>query len=458
MKSKRYTDGSNIRRVLAGMITDPTVCSRIASQWIPEGLFADPDANLIASWCIKHLQKYGTPPNDQLLDLYQNWAETSNASEKRQQAVEKKLRVLSDEEDRRDAPSSDYLLDVATKIFLKAKLRKEIEGAEDEIDRGRVLEAHQRLIGMNLVELGEGNLVKPAEDYEAWRRAFDRTRREQLIFYPGGLDMFLGQCMARGELYSFMGADKCGKSFLLLDLAFRGIRDRKKVAFFDCGDMNEEDIMMRLGTRAALHPEYPCTCKKPIEVDKKGIVVYKIKKFTNELTPQQAYKAFKKVSKGKDLLRLSCHLNSTLDVTGIFSIVKDWARQGWLADIIAIDYADILAPPRGINDPLDQIDQTWKQLRRLSQELNCLVVTATQSSAAAYKEKEGMLTRRHFSGRKTKLAHVNGMIGINVTPEEKDKGVIRLNWVVRRKGRNNDRRSITVAGCWDIASPTMKSA
>ena len=142
---------------------------------------------------------------------------------------------------------------------------------------------------------------------------------------------------------------------------------------------------------------------------------------------------------------------------GIFSILRDWAREDWVADVVVIDYADILAPPAGVRDTLDQIDLTWRQLRRMSQEMHALVLTATQASALAYGSKVKGLGKQHFSGRKTKLAHVNGMVGLISNPEDSKKGIIRVNWVVRRRGRFNENSLMPVAGCLDLAAPFIRT-
>ena len=85
-------------------------------------------------------------------------------------------------------------------------------------------------------------------------------------------------------------------------------------------------------------------------------------------------------------------------------------------------------------------------------------ITATQTSSDAYSDKSQVLTRRNFGGRKTKLANVNGMIGINVTPREKECGVARLNWVVRRKGKHSEHSTVKVAGCLEIGRPAIISS
>jgi hypothetical protein len=456
VKETKY-DGRDLRRVLAGMVTDRTVCARIAARWEPPGLFDSKHANLIGQWCVRHLEQYGRPPNGELEAIFENWASKPNTDEAVVRRVERFLSDMSDEHaSQGDPPSADYVLDCADRLFNTARLRQKIERAEEHLSRGETRQAHEVVTGSSLVELGTGSLVRPAEDYDAWRTAFDVEDQRPLLGYPDRLDGFLGRSMVRDSLIAFMGPDKSGKSFWLLDLAYRAVRERHRVAFFEAGDMGRRAVMLRLGTRAARRSRFGGRVKIPLDVTWEGEVRTRTDKHDEPLPAAEAFKAFQKACRGRDLFRLSCHPNSSISVAGIVSILRDWEREGWVPDVVAVDYADILAAPSGFRETNDQIDQTWKELRRLSQDLHCLVATATQSSALAYRG-GGTLGRRHFSGRKTKLAHVNGMVGINVTDEDKRKGVTRLNWVVKRDGAFREGVSVPVAGCLAIANPAIRS-
>jgi hypothetical protein len=72
--------------------------------------------------------------------------------------------------------------------------------------------------------------------------------------------------------------------------------------------------------------------------------------------------------------------------------------------------------------------------------------------------KEDLIGREHFSEDKRKMAHVTGMVGINQTRREKERGVYRLNWVVLREGEFIEEHCVHVAGCLGLANPAMKSA
>ena len=451
---------TDLKLTLAGMITDSVVLSRIASQWTePEGLFDDDDANVIARWCIRHLEKYGESPKERILTIFDAWAENKTVSEDRAVRLESKLREVSREQDRQGIPNGDYILDRAGKYFNEVRLKREWEASEDELDRGQVEEAYSRLTGMSRVNLGIGATVHLAEDYLAWREILAEDRDEPLLYYPKGLDKFINPMTSRENFLTVMAPDKSYKSFWIMDAGFRGIKNRKRVAYFEVGDMTKTQIMRRMAERWARRPIRAGKFKIPISArygDDGLQIEWDVRVAEERLTPQEVFRAVKRSCRGQDWFRLSCHLNDSIDVYGLESILKDWSRTGWVPDIVLVDYADILAPPKGIKDPLEQIDKTWKALRRMSQEYHCLVVTGTQSNAAAYSKKEQTLSKKHFSGRKTKLAHATGIIGLNVTDEYRDKNVTGLNWIARRDGKYTERFMFRVAGCFDIANPAMK--
>ena len=458
MKIKRY-DSSDLRHVLIGMITDQTVCSRVATQWGNEGgLFETHWANLVAGWCVSHLRKYGSPPGNKIQHKFEHWAEHTNVPEATVDLVGKFLSTLSDQDDQEAPHGSDYLLDVAGRYLNKVRLKRLAEGVLEDLDRGKVEEAYGAVSSVSKIELGIGSVIKPAEDFDVWRQAFDAERQKPIISYPGELGLAVNPILTRDSLLAFMASDKTGKSWWLLDLAYRGVRARRRVAYFEAGDLTQDDVMHRLGQRAAGLPEQDGIYEIPTGWNADGSPARRAKEL-KAVTAGVAYQKFRKTSGGgADRLRISCHPNSTINVMGILSMIRDWEREGWVPDVVAIDYADILAPPDGVSETNDRIDDTWKQLRRLSQEMHCLVLTATQANAAAYGNDENkVLGRKNFSGRKTKLAHVNGMLALNVAPKDKEKGITRVNWVVRRRGAYSETRCVYVAGCLGIGRPVIKS-
>lgn len=453
MKVKKY-DGSILRKILVGMVTNDIVASRISARWSNIGLFDVNWANIIGTWCVEYSRKHNKAPGSAIQNLFENWANHTASDDATISSMEAFLVALSDDA---EEDETNHILDMASQYFNKVRLKVEIDQASIELDRGFLEEAQSRLSNLSRVELGVGSFVSPGTDYEVWQQAFNQDERASLVSYPGVAGDFFDGSFTRGEFYSFMGPDKTGKTTFLLDFAYRAVRNRNRVVFFDTGDSSQDDIMVRLACRITGCPEYPLEGAWPVGWN--GDQIETESRQMPQVNPSEGFKKLVRASRYPGAFRLSCHPNGTLSVKGIDSILSDWERDGWRPDVVVIDYADILAPPSHINDGLEQIDENWKQMRSLSMARHCLVVTATQSNSAAYGNEKALLTRKNFSGRKTKLAHVNGMIGINVSDEERNQHMARLNWVVRRKMRNRERPNfVKVVGCYDVENPIIQSS
>ncbi len=458
------------RSILIGMVVDNVVVGRLSTIWDGE-LFETSWENLIGSWCIRYYNKHQKAPKRNIENLAFAW-EQKVRNKTQIKLVETFLSSISDEyTSLAKELNSNHVLDMADTYFKMVHTRKTIQAAQGLLDLGKEDEAEEKLLSFNKVQVGVGSGRDVFTDHEAVLSVFDKKQERSLINYDGALGEFFGNSLAREGFVAFMAPDKTGKTFWLLDLTYRAVSQRKRVGYIECGDMGEAGILKRFYVRAARHPysskdgEWPYTVNIPtsMKLDSEGkSIVKKDKKLTLEgpLTAKIAWEACQRFQKVKikskeSYLRVSAHPNSTINVNGIESIFQTWEAEGWYPDVIVIDYADILAPPPGKMEARDQINTAWKQMRALSQKKHCLVITATQSDAAAYEA--NLITRSNFSEDKRKLAHVTGMIGINVSGEEKLQQVCRLNWIVRREAEFHSKKVVHVAGCLPIANPAILS-
>ncbi len=455
-------NSSEERRILIGMIVDKTVLGRINSRWKGR-MFKSKWANIIAKWCLNYYGKYKKAPLHQIESLFETWSEKTK-DESAIKLIEKFLSSLSDEyKELKSESNSDYIIDMAGNHFNQVQIEKLIDETQSNIDNGNVNEAHEHISSYNKIEMGVGEGIDILKDTEAIKEAF-QDKEEPLIEYPGALGEFFGSTLERDAFVAFMAPEGRGKSFWLMDVAFRAMIQRRKVAYFQAGDMSQNQIMRRLMLRTSGRPLNPKEIKYPIAIKKRNDgsirTRTKIKRYKDKLSWQVSYRACKKIMRKKvksksSYFKLSCHPNTTLSVKNIESILQDWEKLLWTPDVIVIDYADILNMSYYGIEGRDRINETWNQLRALSQKLHCLVVTATQSDALSY-EKE-LMTMQNFSDDKRKAAHVTGLVGINQTPQEKLKGIFRLNFLKLRDDNFYVSKCIYIAGCLDIADPAIKS-
>lgn len=457
-------DGAQERRVLIGMIVDVSVVSKIATKWKKDGLFANRWANLVGSWAVEFFNRYGKAPGKAIEGLFESWCD--EVSDKETAAiVESFLTSLSGEYVAlRKEANSQYTLDLASTLFDRIALQKHAETIQGYVDRGDLDKAKKKAEAFLPIAINASSGIDVLQDLSALELAFIE-KKDPLINYPGDCGKFFEDVFEHDSFVSFLAPEKRGKSFWLLDAAWRGMKQRKKVAFFSVGDMSQSQVLLRLAARAANRPVQGKNIKFPVKLtpprDGSSLeVIFEEREYAEAMSVVEAKKAFQRAAKtlktNNSLFRLAVHPNSSINVLGIQSQLETWDKAGWIPDIVIIDYADILASINGSAETRDQINATWKALRALSQSRHCCVITATQSDAASYNAE--IISRSNFSEDKRKLAHVTAMIGINQNKEEKELGVMRLNMIARREGEYLESKCVYVAGCLAVCNPVVLSA
>lgn len=451
-------DGQMERAVLIAMAVNRSVLGAVAARWDGEGLFPSRWCNLAGGWAVDHYRKYKRPPGPSLATYFDKWAETGRDKDVIA-AMEIFLGGLDAEyETLKKTLSPDFLIDAAGDLFNRAAADRLRERVAVDLENGDVKKALERIKKFNPVELGNGSGFSPLGSESEMIAAFENVG-EVLIAYPDALGKFFGTSLGRDSFIAFMGAEKSGKSFWLMDLAVRAVEQHRNTAFFEVGDMSQNQVLRRFGVRFAEQPIHAGPVTIPVSIDSGDppAVGTRIESFPDDLTAEMAWNAVRRAGRryGADRLRLSVHPNSSISVAGIEAQLEGWARDGWTPDVVVIDYADILAPLSGTGETRDQINATWKALRALSQRFHCLVVTATQTDAASYVTK--LLKRSNFSEDKRKYAHVTGMVGINRTTEDKDAGLYRLNFVVLRELEFSEEKCVWTAACLSLGNPAMLS-
>lgn len=458
-------EGAIERKVLTAMIVSKQVLSRIAPFWNKDGLFRNKYSNIIGGWCVKYFHRYNDAPGKEIETAYNRWIATKRPDSGDIKLVERFLGVLSDEYGySSDGLKPDVTLDIASELFNRVKAERLGAEIESDVSHGKTLETVKKIQLFKPIELGLNATINVLQDKEVLREAFE-VKEESIIKFKGALGEFFGNTFEPEGFVAFMAPEKSTKSFWLQEIAYLGMEQRKRVAFFECGDMSRRQRIRRFAIRASGRPKRPKTIRYPIHLEPAedsdiAEAIFEEREFKKALDWKTASKAYDKVMhnrvKSSDpYLKLACHATGTLSVKGIELQLELWQNEGWIPDMIVVDYADILASMQSNDENREQINKTWKGLRSLSQSHHALVVTATQSSAKGYSAK--ILTRKEFSDDKRKMAHCTAMIGINITSEEKENSQGRLNYVVLRDDEFVVTKCCHYAGCLDVGRVAIKS-
>lgn len=508
------------RRIIIGLITSTAFLQLIRSVWDTK-LLDSQMAKRLASWCIEYYDKYSKAPGKDIEGIYYQKLKEGLPEEIAEEIEQDILPKLSQEYEQ-EKFNLDYLLD-QTRTYLKEKrlsqFAKEIEGL---VEQGELTEAEKTALEYKPSSGGLGNELDLSNAEETRKRvdkAFDETQHS-VVHYHGALGEFWNDQLVRGAFVAFMGIEKRGKTFWLMDIAIRAARQGAKVVFFQAGDMTEAQQIKRLCSYLTkksrlkkysgmmYEPIKDCvlnqrnTCDKEIRECDFGVFESRSEKeIRNETTDKELIKAYKdnpdykacyncleynhkswgavwlkkvdisflSAKDGKEAIhaffvnnkrkfKLATYIKSTLAIKEIKAVLSIWEKEdGFVPDLIVIDYADILVPNSTNIEFRHQQNEIWKAMGGLAQEKHCLLVTATQVDAKSYDQDRLKLS--NFSEEKRKYGHVTAMYGLNQDRKGREKklGMMVLNEIVIREGDFSNSTEVRVLQNLNKGNPCIGS-
>jgi hypothetical protein len=505
------------RQIITGLIVSTDFQRSIKDRWNVR-LFESGAATRIASWCKEYFDKYGKDIEGIFQEKMRN---AKRMSEEVVTDIEEILEGLSEEYETQTDFNVDYLVERAVKYFNERHLSIHSEEIKALLGQDKLLEAEKLASSFKPLAKDSGSWIdlSDVKVLDRIEKAFNQSN-ECLIEYPFELGEFWNAQLIREGFVAFMASEKRGKTFMLLDLAMRACRQKRRVAFFQAGDMTEGQQIKRISTYLTkrsyserysglmYEPIKDCVLNQNDECNKDeregsfGVFTKKNEKEirkditmsdlittfkdNQEYVPCTACEEFKKshwgcpwlkeVDTGKPLsakgakeayqdffinfnrqFKLSSHPSGTLTVKQAQTIMDIWESQdGFTPDVIIFDYADIM-DDEVIKEFRHKQNKIWMDMRGLSQSRKALVITVTQTDADSYtKDTLGM---ENFSEDKRKYAHVTAMYGLNQDKHGREKGIgiMRINEIVVRESDFNIKNQIHVLQNLRRGRPVLES-
>lgn len=251
-------------------------------------------------------------------------------------------------------------------------------------------------------------------------------------------------------------------SSLLLEIAVQAVHQGRKVAYFEAGDMSQEQVFRRIYQRIAHHPRRAGFVDVPVSFsvddndygsDVQINVVHDRVLFHEDMNIDLARQACEKWRNvcGEINWRFSAHPQN-LTVPLMCSLLDEWERtDGFIPDFVIVDYADIINSVSRNSEYRHQINDTFSRLRGVSLDRKCCLLTATQANAGSWES--ATMTREHLSEDKRKAAHPTAILGLNASQVEREKQVAKLNFIVRRDDVCNEYDCLYLAQCLALCQP-----
>ena len=217
------------------------------------------------------------------------------------------------------------------------------------------------------------------------------------------LDRLLYGGFSRGELNIFSGSSGSGKSLVMMNIALSWLQAGLHGVYITL-ELSEELCALR--TDAMLANMGTKEIRKDISTTELKV------KLMAKKSGQYRVKAFPAQSNINDI---RAYLKELQVQTGI------------KADFLCVDYLDLLMPVSVKVDPSDQFIKdkyVAEELRNLAQELNVIMVTASQLNRSAVEEIE--FDHSHIAGGISKIQTADNVFGIFTSRAMKERGKYQI--------------------------------
>lgn len=490
-------DAQSERYIVTAMIMSGRCCKAFKDMDCKEYLQTS-FAKTIADWCLQYYDRYETAPAYQIKAIFEE--ESDFLEQDIADMTEKFLESLSEEFERTEHFNSQYWIDYGEKYFKARsykKLAKEIARAADQNDVKRADELYSDFNRVEVAQLDGVNVFDQKEITELQIRSEESDTRK-LFKMPGALGEMIGW-VERETFFAFLAREKAGKSYVLEEFGFRAYREGCKVAYFDMGDMSKDQSDYRYLSYVTGKPyndryagptwipildclwnqDGRCTdgCSADIvKQDDKGKRYFACGPWDEEGEDHETCIECKKEKPRKfrgsvwwkkvnlsvwawTEARRRAKWFETKFRRGVFErcnwpmgtrrisdveswIVQNRERNGWVPDVVIVDYPDIALPEDARMEFRHRENEKWMRLRSISQKFHCSVITVTQSDAAGYKKKN--LDLSNFNEDKRKYGHVTHFYAINKTLEEQELGLMRIAALILREDEMSTVNNVTV--------------
>jgi len=424
-------------------------------------------AKIVLSWVLEYWRVYKEAPGKHIQDLYKKNASTIRDEDDTELISEFLLRLSKDYENNDVHPERDntpFLVDNAVQYL---KLRA-LEGLKDQIDESLLqknpLKGEQAISNFSRVETPRDKGVSLLDDSAQVASAF--LEEEDVLFrFPGILGTSVGLgAFCRGDLIAFLAAPKKGKSWWEWYVGQLALYHGFRVALINL-EMTHNQYIRRTWVSLVGQPRrrretqrvrsvmFP-TFYREGEEDKWEVRVEERDYETIDLSSVKKLQSNFRRQFRAGQVRIFTFPAYSATVESIEATLDNlYYYDGFLPDVIIVDYADLIVPSRMYGEYRHQLDEIWKRLRGMAQKRNSLTVTATQAGRAAFTQDA---SEKDVAEDIRKIAHVGKLISINQTKEEREKGVCRIQQLIERDDRIGGRK-IVVLQCLDLGQVCLDS-
>lgn len=464
------------RNILIGMIVDKGFLAKISTVY-KSVYFKNPYAQIVSKWCIKYFNEYNEAPFKEIKNIYDYENKKGEVKEEHIDLIESLLVEINKDYTNYDSINIPFLIDKAEAYFNQIRLELIVANVQNYIQEGDIKSADEEICLSKQINLKTEGAIDPLMDLEKLKMAF-ASASKPLFEVQGDFGLVINEHLTRGSFVCFQAGEKIGKTWMLYYLAIQALKRRLKVVVFQIGDMTEGQSRVRLAVTIAQKPNKEKMCepfRKPVKFLKvrdnserrfceliEGVDVdYEEISFDKPLNAEECLMHNQKFYEQFDIeenkfFKLLTFPADSINFRGIDAELNRLEKaEDFIADVVVVDYMDIAAPEDTKSIGRDAINGNWKMAKSICNKRHILLLSATQANKASYGGE--LQSRANVAEDKRKYAHVNCMLGMNQTDEEKKANLMKLNTIVARDSDYITSRPCYILQCLRIGQPVIDS-
>lgn len=413
-------------------------CCQILLPYTKANYFDCDYSRVIMSWVQDYYKKFKVSPKKDITSVYKMRCDEIQ-DEALKDLVYNYLKNIAESEI--NINNEDYLVDKGRDFVDYKGLQEYTEELKACLDTRSMDKARKIQQNYKKIEVTETNEVSlmSADSKDIIRKALT-TVDEELFTLPEAMSNVFGK-IHRNDFIAVLAGMKKGKSWLMQYLALEAMKQRLNVVFVSM-EMTREEVIQRMwkalfGVKSGIIPEglYETTrfVEDPSEKGKYKIELFDINVKGNKgRSVDTLQKELKAMNGYSGNLRIIAYPAFGASVQDITDRVEELATEGFVADVLVIDYADITKPIGGGTELRNQLDLIWKHLRGFSMKFHCATITASQTNRAGLNS--NVVSAETISEDIRKLAHVTSMVSMEQTGKMYKNHIMRLRNIAMRNG------------------------
>ena len=234
-------------------------------------------------------------------------------------------------------------------------------------------------------------------------------------------------------------------TWFLQKIGIEAMIQRLNVTFV-CLEMTREETIQRLwtslfGTKSGLVKPGVYETTRFVECpDEKGkyrpeLVDVKVGENCGA-SPEELQKQLRIMTMYSGNFRIIAYPANTASVEDICNRVEDLAKDGFVTDVLIIDYADITKPIGGGTELRNQLNAISLYLRGFAMKFHCAIFTASQTNRSGYNS--SVVDVSSIGEDYRKVTHCTSMVSMEQTQKMKKNHLMRLRNIAMRSGSAKD--------------------